>query len=229
MTDPTIDENRSRIVGATGGRVRKLSGFRSGHRVPDGHHEAAAAFLRRIGHEEVKAVADSIHRDLRAAFGFKRKDMDYNCADGSARIQTPHFGVAVGIGQDPDDLKAYRIRTEVAELRTPALAADGAFHACFNPHCDTVVVEFPRSIDVEAKIDRIEAIPDLADALDYAPDGSQFELRLAGIGLHIEADAETMHLRLLGPRNLAKLLEQSQKALDILAAAGLGARLSITP
>jgi hypothetical protein len=217
--------SQSRIVGSVSGRVRKLTGFLKSHHVPDGHHAAAQAFVRRAGHDDVKAVTDRLYADIRSLFGYKRREFSYTCEDGFACIKTPDFDLQIRVDQCQEDAKNYHLTTEIVALHTSEIAADTRFHACFTHHCETLVVDFPRAIDLDAKIDAIEAIPEIADSLDYEPDGSAFELKLPSLDLHIHVTESEITFQLLTFRDLAKLLDHSQKAFDILAKADFGLKL----
>jgi hypothetical protein len=61
--------------------------------------------------------------------------------------------------------------------------------------------------------------------MTYEPDGSAFELKLPKLDLNIYVDESAITFSLLTIRDLAKLLDHSQKAFDILACAEFGLRL----
>jgi len=218
-------ESQTRIVGATVGRIRKLGGFQKHHHVPDGHSEAARGFVRRAAHPNVKAAADSLYADIRSLFGYKRREFDYTCEDGSAWIKTPDFDCELGADQCSDDPKNYRLTTEIVALHTDLIAQDERFHACFTHHCDRLIIEFATPVQVEDKIDLIEAMPELEAALAYEPDGSAFELKLPQLDLHLHVNESRLTFQLLTLRNLGKLLDHSQRAFDILADCNFGLRL----
>ncbi|MFO8027207.1 MAG: hypothetical protein R6U56_06060 [Opitutales bacterium] len=217
---------QSLISGSARGRIRRLKGFRKCHQVPDLQYEAAQDFVRKVGAEDVKLLADRIYNDIREAFGYKRKEFDYSCHEGLAEIQTPDFSAQLRIDQCPDDPKYYVLTTELTELHNEAIARNPALHACFNNHCDVLTVIFPTGINVEDKIDAIEDLPALAGCLSYEPDGSRFELRLPDLDLRIEVDESTMRFQLLTLRNLTKLLDHSQRAFEILTECGFELRLN---
>ena len=208
------------------GRVRRLGGFQKHHHVPDGQSEAARTFVRRIGQDDVKAAADTLYADIRGLFEYKRRDFDYTCEDGFAWIKTPDFDLHIRIGQCEESPKNYRLTTEIVTLHSADILSEERFHRCFTDHCDRLVVDFARPVQVEDKIDIIEDIPDLADALSYEPDGSAFELKLPKLDLLIQVNESKMTFSLLTLRNLSKLLEHSQKALDILSDCEFGLCLS---
>ncbi|MGJ8640647.1 MAG: hypothetical protein ACSHYA_14755 [Opitutaceae bacterium] len=193
--------------------------------MPDEHHAAAQAFVRKIGHEAVKAATDRLYGDIRELFGYKRRQFAYTCEDGFGAVKTPDFDLQIHVNQSLDDPKNYELITEITALHTTEIASDERFHSCFTYHCDTLVVESCASIDIDDKIDALEAIPELAECLDYAPDGSQFELKLPQLDLHIVATEIDLRFRLLTLRDLGKLLDHSQKAFDILEQANFELKL----
>lgn len=217
---------QSLISGSVRGRIRRLKGFRKCHQVPDLQYEAAQDFVRKIGAEDVKSLADQIYNDIREVFGYKRKEFEYSCHEGLAEIQTPDFSAQVRIDQCPDDPKYYLLTTELTELHNEAIAGNPALHACFNNHCDVLTVIFPTGINVEEKIDAIEDNEAFAPYLSYEPDGSRFELKLPDLDLRIEVDESSMRFQLLTLRNLTKLLDHSQRTFDILTKYNFDLRLT---
>lgn len=217
---------QSLIRGSVRGRIRRLKGFRKCHQVPDLQFEAAQDFVRKIGAEDVKLLADRIYSDIREAFGYRRREFNYSCHEGLAEIETPDFSAQIRIDQCPQDPKSFVLTTELTHLHNEAIARNPALHACFNNHCDVLCVDFPAGINVEQKIDIIEDNPALADCLSYEPDGSRFELRLPELDLRIEVDELSIRFQLLTLRNLAKLLEHSQRAFEILTDCNFDLRLT---
>ncbi len=215
----------SRIFGLTTGRTHKLSGFQKNHHIPDAHHPAAQDFVRKVGNELVKSTLDGLYRDIRQLFTYKRKSMAYTCEDGYGLVKTPEFDLQIRIDQCPEDFKNYQLTVEITALHSEEIASDPRFHSCFNFHCDQLIVEPQTRIDVEAKIDAIEEIPEICDNLTYEPDGSALELTLKDLDLNIRVTETDITFSLLALRNLEKLLERSQQAFSILAAAGLEPRL----
>lgn len=213
------------LRGQTSGRIRSLQGFAKHHHEPDTLSAAAQAFVRKTGHDNVQETAESLHRDLRSLFGYKRRQFDYSCEDGTALIKTPDFELELRIDQDPQRAQNYQLSTEIPRLLNPEIAHDERFHACFTHHCDHLWLEFPQAIELEAKIDAIEEIDTLADCLDYAPDSSELELKLPQLDLHIRITESSMRFQLLTLPNLGKLLDHSQQTFDILTAAGFELRL----
>ncbi len=205
--------------------MRKLNGFQKHHHVPDSHSDAAQNFIRKAGQAEVKACADQLYQDIRSTFGYKRREFDYSCEEGTAWIKTPDFDLQIRVDQCPEDPKNYVLTTEILALHNESIASDTRLHHCLTHHCDHLVIEFFTPIHIEDKIDRIEDMPELADAMSYEPDGSAFELKLPKLDLLIQVDQSSITFSLLTLRNLGKLLDHSQKAFDILSDCDFGLSL----
>lgn len=214
------------LRGSSGGRIRKLSGFEKHHREPDSCNDATRSFVHRVGHADVQSTAERLYRELRTSFGYKRRTLSYSCEDGLACLKTPDFELEIRVEQESEPPNQYRLSTVLTQLHNDAITQDDRFLDCFNHSCDELLVQFPQAIDLDDKIDRIEAIDALAECLDYAPDATSFELKLAKLDLHIAVTETQMTFRQLTYSNLGQLLEHSQKAFDILTEAGFSLRLT---
>lgn len=188
--------------------------------MPGAQHDAANAFVRRAGAEEVRTLSKSIHADLRRQLGYKRNEFEFRDEEGFACLNTTGFDLEIRIDQCPDDAKAYILETRITRLRDGALAQDPAFINLFNPLCHRLDICFSKHLELANKIDALEAIPELAAGLDYPPDASCFELRLPSLDCVLNVTETEMHFQLLTLPNLGKLLEHSQRILEILTEAG---------
>ena len=218
--------NQSRIVGSTLGRIRKLSGYQKHHHVPDVHSDATQNFVRKSGHLDVKKAADSLYADIRRLFGYKRREFEYTCEDGCACIKTPDFNLQIRVDHCTDEVKNYSLSIEITAVHKDSILADERFHDCFTHQCDQLIVELAHPIQIEDKIDALEDLEGLSDALTYRPDCGSFELRLPKLDLLIEVYESQITFQLLTVRNLGKLIDHSQKAFDILADSEIGLRLT---
>lgn len=212
---------QARLIGTRLGNIRRLSGFRKGHRIPEDHFDAAREFVRKIGSEEVRQQAEQLHAGLRSAFAYKRRELSYVCETGVAAMKTPAFEVNIEIDQAESDPGSYGLRTEVCHLQDPSVVESAEFARLFDPWCDRCEFAIDRSLNLEDKIDAIEANDRLADLLDYAPDGSSFTLTLPHPGLRIVATPHCLTLSLSSQRNLRLLIQHSIAALASFATAGV--------
>ncbi|MEM8868668.1 MAG: hypothetical protein AAGC73_10425 [Verrucomicrobiota bacterium] len=216
---------QSKLVGFEHGLIRKLSGFQKSHFVPDSLSPAGQEFIRKIGSEDLKERAEALFAVVRKEYGLKRKEIAYSCESGSASIRSAQFEIDLCIDQYPENLKQYRIATAISLVGDYDAAGDDRFSFCFNAYVDTLVVHFPKAIDIEEAIDRIEDLPDTADALDYEPDGSAFSLNFEERDLFLEVTETAIRFQLQRTRDLQALLQKSQEALEVLATAQLDPRL----
>ncbi len=175
-----------------------------------------------MGHSEVEARAELLFREIRTGLGLKRKALSFSCEDGTAIIRTPDFTVTLWIDQDPDDPKAYRIGIEVGSITDSNVVRRGEFIGIFRLMCQSVVIDFPKAVDMEATIDRIEDSDRLAPFLDYAADCSWMKLRVEGSV--IEMTLQTHQACFSMPRggDLEALIEGTAAILQDLQSAGAG-------
>lgn len=182
--------------------------------------------MRRAGAEEVRALAQAIHADLRRVLGYKRHEFDFRDEDGLACLNTPGFDLEIRIDQSMDDPKAYQLETRITRLRDADLAQNDAFVETFSPLCHRLDIYFSQHLDLAHKIDALEAIPEIAAGLDYPPNASSFELRLPALDCLLSVTETEMHFQLLTLPDLGKLLRHSQRILEILTEAGFELRLN---
>ncbi|MFP4281256.1 MAG: hypothetical protein ACLFU2_01395 [Opitutales bacterium] len=214
---------RASLYGVEHGRVRRLRGFLKGaHHEPDGHTAATEAFVRKVGTDEVAERAAALHRQLRAAFGYKRRELAYTCEHGAATIETPAFAVHLAVEQDPTEARGYRLPLEVRAFRSPEIVTSEAFLSVFATHCDTVQVEFTEAVDLEATIDKLEEAPHLAPLLDYPADAAWLTLALPqpAITMCLRDGVVTFSIQRGG--DLRQLVEGAQRLLEDCWHAGVG-------
>ncbi len=213
--------SNAHIEGVQYGRIRRLSGFRKGHHIPEDHFDSASDFIRKIGQDEVKEIAERIHTGLRATFSYKRKQMEYVCHEGVAAIKTPDFEVNITITQDENDASNYAMRTEVTTIRTPDIVSDTGFCSLFNDTCDRLILGFEQAVDLEAKIDAIEENPNLESFLEYEPDCSSFTLKIPNPSIKFQITPHQLIVTLPGTRNLKQLIDHCSAAFETFSSSGV--------
>ena len=215
MESNTVHQSfETRLRGLSSGHIRRLSGFQSYHRVPDRIHASANHFVQSIGQQELSQQVEQLHADLRQLFGYKRRLMSAVCDAGQGQLRTPDFQVDLHIQQDPQAAKQYQIVTEVSVSAGSEIAKDPRFHGCFNALCDTLNFSSAQMLSIADCIDRIEELPELFEALSYPPDLSRLELMLVKMDLSMRCQPHCIEFQLISNRDLANLLQQSQKLLQ---------------
>ncbi|MEM9026282.1 MAG: hypothetical protein AAGB06_05040 [Verrucomicrobiota bacterium] len=216
---------RTTLIGKTWGPIKKLQGFQKRHFVPDNHSDATQSFVRNVGGERIQQQSEALYQSIRLHFELKRKQLHYLCEGGYAQIESPHFIAEFYIDQDPADPAKFLETAQVIKMKTEGIAQDTRFHSCFNTYCDCLKVEFAAPLDLEQKIDDIEEIPLLESSLSYAPDASSVDLKLREVSLHIHIRPLFATFKIIGGRDLSRLLDHSQKTLELLAPAGFPKRI----
>ena len=212
------------LRGCEGGRVRRLKGFVKGaHFEPEAHSPNAAAFVRKAGSAEVEARAQALYDRIRRAFAYKRRELVYSCEGGSAVIKGPDFEAAVQVGQDPEEPRSYRIVTEAGGFTRPEVVADETFVEVFRHYCDTVVIGFPRSLDIAARIDALEdGAPGLAEYLEYPADASSLSVCVPGAPVRLELRPDHAAFTLANGGDLRRLIDGTARLLAEFGRAGAG-------
>ncbi len=208
---PLPQWNTARLLGRVQGRIRRLEGFIKGaHFEPDSHSPAVDTFLRKAGSKEVESMAESLHQDLRKQFGYKRKQLNYSCENGQASIQTPDFEISLTIFQDPEDVRAYMIETEVTQIRDVTICLDHAFLNVFEHRCRSLHFPLPQAVDVEQKIDQLEETS-FAAYLDYPADTSSLTIKVPGSFVEMRLASHELLFSLTPGGQLQQLIEGALK------------------
>lgn len=217
------------LHGSEHGRVRRLKGFlKGGHFEPDSHSPAAEAFVRKVGSPDIEARAEALFRHLRLAFGYKRKELVHSCDAGTAAIKTPDYEVSLAVEQDAEEARSYQINTTVGGFTRPEVVTEDPFIEVFRLHCNTVLIEFPNMIDVEAKIDALEESSGLVEWLDYPADASWLSIKVPGAAVRMELRPHAVSFSIPPGGDLRQLIEGTAKLLDEFSQAGAGLALDTT-
>ncbi len=222
-TEPPSPFRQARLLGTEQGRIRRLRGFLKGvHREPDRHSPATEAFTRKAGSPDLEERAEQLYRDIRTAFRLKRKELSFSCEDGTGMIRAPDFTVTLWIDQNPDDPRSYRIGIEVGAITSREVVTSERFIDLFRLHCDSVLIDFTQSIDLEETIDRIEDSEKLAPLLDYAADASWLTLKTPGTSIEMKLLSHQVSFSTPGGGDLRVLIDGTSDLLEDLDAAGAG-------
>ncbi|MEX2174502.1 MAG: hypothetical protein WD872_09075, partial [Pirellulaceae bacterium] len=175
--------------------LRRLAGFRKGYRIPDHNSTATEAFLAKIADEEIRGDIAALHDRLRAAFKFKRADIQIShSGDGAASIITPHFTYTVRVSQSADDSSEVVWNREVKDIKAPAQILSDAFAEVFGEMFDTVEFSPPAQIPLAELIDRVEQLGDDRLTLDYDPDITWCKLTIEGIAGEIRVTSRAFEI-----------------------------------
>ncbi len=216
------------LRGSEHGRIRRLGGFLKGsHHEPQAVNAATEAFVRKVSRPDLEERANNLYQQLRAAFAYKRRELDFRCDLGSAIVQSPDFTVALSIEQDPEEPRAWRLESEVSRFQRPEVILESPFLDLFQHHCDTVEIGFAHSIDIESRIDAIEESPQLAAHLEFPPDAAWLALRPPPPSPQMRLSPHAVSFTLPPGGDLKSLIEGAMQIIEFFAQAGSALQLEI--
>ena len=206
-------------------RIRRLRGFvKTAHREPDAHNPATESFVRKVGTDDVSERAEILYRQIREAYGWKRRQLAYRLDPGLAVIETPGFAATVAVEQDVEDPRFALLSISVGGHASVGGEGeiDERLVAVFGRSCDTVVIALPDALDLEERIDFAEDHPRLAEHLEYPADASWMRLRLEHPPITMQLEATEVRFQIPRGGDLRGLLEGSSALLGLFAAGGSG-------
>lgn len=175
------------FVGRGGGLVKALSGYRKGfHTIPDAANDATNAFLAKVGEKELAEEAEALFQAVRAALGYKRKELSLSVGGGLAVLTAKDFAVEIGYAIEEERPERYVVTTRMRELRSAELARTEGFAAVFAGKFSEIVFGLKKGASVEAVVDAIEALDGEGGlSVTYPSDCSECEIRVEGVDAHV--------------------------------------------
>lgn len=221
--DPSDILIAARLLGRERGLIRRLVGFQRGrHREPETHDAAAERFVAQLGAERIAERAAELHRGIRQAFGYTRRQLALEVVEASAAIRGPHFALRLWIEQDPDDPTAWRLPLELGGFSAPEVVDDPRFLQAFSGELDRIELDLPQPVDVLDRVDALEADGRFERGLDYDPQGAWLQLVLPQRDLVLRLTPTRLELSQITEPDLARLIAGGREAIAALVAAGGG-------
>ena len=221
MTQPTSAEVRNvHLLGHRPGNVKNLLGFRKGfHKVPAvlPDNNFARQFPAMCA-PDLEQLSRELFEKLRAARGYKRKEINLNVGSPDATLTTSDFTLDLRYELDPADPGDFRMIHDLHTIRDIAVFADGSLNDVFSGVFNRVSFSFGQAIDIEDLIDELEEAPGGAANLRYPPDCSECTIQLTGfVGLVRVTPRE---LEVVSPAGTspAELVKTFVEASDVLSA-----------
>ena len=221
MTQPSSAEVRNvHLLGHRPGNVKNLLGFRKGfHKIPAvlPDHNFERQFPAMCA-PDLEQLARELFEKLRAARGYKRKEINLNVGSPDATLTTTDFTLDLRYELDPTDPGDFRLVHDLHTIGNIAVFADGSLNDVFSGTFSRVSFSFGQSIDMEDLIDELEDSPGGSASLKYPPDCSECTIQLTGfVGLVRVTPRE---LEVVSPAGTspAELVKTFVEASDVLAA-----------
>ncbi len=162
LSDVRIRPSSEFFEGVEEGKIQALPGFtKRAHFVPENHSDATDSFIRQRLAETIQQETQELYEAVKENFRLRSKDIQHECDDGGASIDTEYFRYTVEPRQHRQDPSKYQIVRKL-ELRT---AADSArieqIDETFSNTFDKLVVKTSRDfIDFATLVDKLEELAD---------------------------------------------------------------------
>ena len=197
--------------------IKKLSGFKRSHRVPDAVNNQTRSFVRSIATNEIQQRVDEISESLKRSFQYKRRDLKI---DLDGLIETPDFTVEVSVDFDADDSDKCVISTTVLDIKNPAAVASEAFAEVFDGEFDQLCFEVSGQIDVAALIDKVEDDPRGME-INYPGSAKSCTITAPGLATaSIEVRSNQVAIQFRSTQEVQVLLGASQSFARLAASSG---------
>lgn len=205
------------FVGRSGGRVKTLSGFRKPHHtVPDAANATTNAFLGKICAGELGAEAENLFQAIRAAFGYKRRELSLELASPAAVLTAKDFVVDIAYELEPAEPSHYAVTTQLRGLREATIARSEPMTQVFAGRFSEISFLLRKGASVEAVIDAIEAADRGTElSVTYPSDCRECEITVAGVDASVRCTATALEIvfpRASAPRELIEAFASVREA-----------------
>ncbi len=206
------------LLGAKGGHVKELSGFKKGlHQVPETVNDYTASFVAGIAAQDVEFEATKLYEQIKSNFKYKRRDIKLEIDGASAFVATKDFDLSITYSQDTEDPGAYSIEYLINNVRDAAALNDEGLQNILDRHFDEVRFSLKGEIDLEELIDAIESEDDGEILIDYPPDCSRLRITLDGCRWSIKLSQNGISIinhRLEAPKTMLSFFNEGQSLIS---------------
>lgn len=184
------------FIGRGGGLVKTLGGFRKGHHtLPDAANAVTNAFLGKIAEGELAAQAEQLFQEVKAALGYKRKDLALSVSSPVAMLTARDFTVELTYALEDAAPSAYTVTTVLRGLKSADLVRTPEFEGVFEGKFTEISFELKRGARVEAMIDVIEALDaGTGLAVTYPSDCRECVIRVEGVAATVRCTGATLEM-----------------------------------
>jgi hypothetical protein len=193
-----------RLIADETGDVKRLTGFKKGHRIPDSTSTRDAAFLVEISAEQLDSDLVETFTALRNVYGFKRREISVTGPEeGFGAISTPYFNYEIAISQIPDQPSRYCLRRSITRIQEPVRVISAEFESVFSNRFRTIEILAESDFELEAIIDRIEDADSNSVSVDFDKDISWCKISLGPVLVEVAGNC----IRIVDEQNGQQLRE----------------------
>ena len=220
QNSPSAEASNAHLVGTRPGNVKNLLGFRKGvHKIPailpDPMFERQFAA---ISSPDIDKLGHELFEKLRAARGYKRKEINLAVNAPDATLTTSDFTLDLAYTPDPADPGDYLLTYDLHTIRDITIFADGSLDAVFSGVFNRVSFIFTQPIPMEDLIDELEEKPGASSNLRYPPDCSEVVMQLPGLIGQVRVTSRELEVVSPAGTSPAGLVKSFVAASDVLAA-----------
>ncbi len=187
--------------------VRKLSGFKKGHFVPDRISDFTVSFVTEIATKDVEEEIDQVFDDLKKVFKLKRRDITVSMDEGSGSIITPYFDFEVTVSLNPEDPSEAILRRQIGNIRQPDQVFSDAFDTVFEGKFDRLEFGSGQTLNIEKIIDQIEDLDSDDIEVNYDKDLTYCSIHVADNDTRIEVTADSFCIAQSGRQSPRALIQ----------------------
>jgi hypothetical protein len=196
-----------RFVGRSGGTVKALGGFKKGrHTLPDAANATTNAFLGRLCEGELTEQAEQVFQSIRAALGYKRKELALTTSGPQAVLSAKNFTFEIFYALEPESPERYTITQTLLDVKDGDLLQRDEFNAVFATMFAELSFTLKKGVSVEAVIDAIEGLDDDTTLrVDYPSDCSECRISVEGVEAQVRCTGASIDMvfpRAGAPREL---------------------------
>ncbi len=190
------------FVGRGGGAVKTLGGFKKGHHtVPDAANATTNAFLGKLCAGELGDEAEKLFQEVRAAFGYRRKDVALEVTSPTAVLTAKDFVLELTYALEERDPAQYAVLTTLRDVKNADVAKGEAMGSVFAGKFSELSFALKKGARVEAVIDAIEGLADSADAaerpvlrVNYPSDCSECTIAVEGVEAQVRFTGASLEI-----------------------------------
>jgi hypothetical protein len=191
------------FVGRSAGQVKTLGGFKKGHHsLPDAANSTTNAFLGKICERELTDEAEALFQAVRAALGYKRKEIALTLTSPLAVLTAKDFTVEIFYALEESEPTRYSVTTTLRDLSSLEVARREEFSGVFAGKFAEISFALKKGARVDAIIDAIEALSGEGGLrVDYPSDYRDCVIRVSGVDAEVRCTGAS--LEVIFPRGAA--------------------------
>lgn len=184
------------FVGRSGGQVKTLGGFKKGHHsLPDAANATTNAFLGKICERELADEAEALFQEVRAALGYRRKEIALTLTSPVAVLTAKDFAVEILYTLEEREPTRYAVTTTLRDLSSAELARRDEFSRVFAGKFAEISFALQKGARVDAVIDAIEELDgEAALRVDYPSDYRECVIRVTGVDAEVRCTGASLEV-----------------------------------